>query len=451
MASLLDVTIDPGPRRLRMETLTQLRWFAVGGQILTIIIASGVVGVDVPIAICAALVALPIFLNFFIRSRFPSSVRLTQRQALALLLFDVGQLGLLLYFTGGLENPFALLLLISVLVSAASLTVQATLLLGAVVLAIASALSVFHQPLPWYPGEVLDLPIAYKIGIWLGIVSGLVFMTIYTWRITEENRELNEAFTATELVVAREQHLSALDGMAAAAAHALGTPLSTIAVVARELERATPEDHPSFEDIRLIKAQSDRCRDVLRKLTALELDADTLEFEEIPLKTLLQELAAPYLSTGVAIEIAVNPDEGDDTEVGPDTVRNPAIVYSLGNIVENAVEFAAGKVQLIAAVSPTEVVLSIVDDGPGFPTEVMDRLGEPYVTSRKGLKAHANSSEGAGLGLGFFIAKTILERSGASLSFKNKRRPERGAMVTIRWLIDTFQRGRLDVRSELIH
>jgi two-component system sensor histidine kinase RegB len=288
-----------------------------------------------------------------------------------------------------------------------------------------------HYPLPLDPDQPLRIEPIYMIGVWFSILLAIGFIGVYAWQITEESRQLTDALAATELVLAREQHLSQLDGLAAAAAHELGTPLSTITVIAKELENAIPPDAPHGDDIRLLREQARRCRDILGKLT--ELSSGGAPFDRMPVSMLMEEVVTPYRNFGVTIEARVAEREGEE----PIGARNPAILYGLGNLVENAVDFATSRVSLTAGWNNDTVEIAVADDGPGFAADIMARIGEPYVTSR----ADTGSDEKpSGLGLGFFIAKTLLERSGASLSFENRKPREHGAIITIRWRRNDFER-----------
>jgi two-component system sensor histidine kinase RegB len=269
------------------------------------------------------------------------------------------------------------------------------------------------------------------MGVWLSILIAMGFIGVYAWQITEESRQLADALAATELVLAREQHLSQIDGLAAAAAHELGTPLSTITVIAKELERAISADSHHGEDVRLLRQQAQRCRDILAKIT--ELSASGEPFDRMKLSALIEEVVAPHRNFGIAINVMLPSDRAME----PIGARNPAIVYGLGNLVENAVDFARASAEVTAAWDDEEVVITIRDDGPGFAAEIMDRLGEPYVTTRR--PRPKEEGEETGLGLGFFIAKTLLERSGATLSFSNRRSSGFGAEVSMRWTRSDFE------------
>lgn len=426
---------------LRLQTLVRLRWLAVAGQSAAVLGVSQVLGFPLPLGPCFALIALSAWLNIFLRIQYSASVRLPPIWAAMLLAYDIVQLGGLLYLTGGLANPFAFLLLVPVMVSAAALPVRFSIALAALVMVLASLLAVYRMPLPWFPGERLELPFVYITGVWASLAASLAFMGIYAWRIADEGRLMSDALAATELVLAREQHLSALDGLAAAAAHELGTPLATISVTASELLRGGGASGQQDEDLKLLKAQADRCKEILKMLTSMGTDPDR-HFARLPISHLLEEVAEPHRGFGVDIEIRLVAG-GGEAEPSPEPVglRNPGTLYGLGNLVENAVDFARSKVYIMAEWNEESVDVVISDDGPGFSPEVMDHLGEPYVTSRlDGVRPetrHELPGEEKigefGLGLGFFIAKTLLERSGATIALRNSPIPGMGAVVKVTW------------------
>jgi two-component system sensor histidine kinase RegB len=412
-------------RRLRLSTLVRLRWLAVAGQTAAILVVGLWFKFPVPFGACLALISLSAWLNLGLRVFFPASRRLDPNWATLLLAYDLLQLAGLLYLTGGLQNPFAILLLGPVMVSATTLQPDKTFLLGAMALAAATILVFIHEPLPWFPDQAFEVPLHYVGGVWVALVCALIFMAFYSFRVAEEARQLADALAATELVLQREQHLSALDGLAAAAAHELGTPLATIALVANELAGELPPDDPHAEDVALIRAQSQRCREILSKIASLS-SAPEEHLGRMPLSHILEEITAPHRDFGVAIRIE-SVGEGPEPVAG----RNPGLIYGLGNLVDNAVDFAEREVRLAASWTASEVRVTIADDGPGFPPDVLDRLGEPYVTTRR-VDSPAAAEHG-GLGLGIFIAKILLERSGGELRLANSRPPEKGALVSVRW------------------
>ncbi len=428
MALSLDRGPGLGGRSIRLDTLIRLRWLAVAGQTATIVFVALVLRFPLTLGPALGLVAVSAWLNLFLRLRFPQRQRLSPGWTAVLLGYDVLQLAGLLYLTGGLENPFAFLLIAPVMISATALPPRLTMMLGAFAILMASLLALHHYPLPWAAGEVVGVPLIYVGGVWLALVSSLIFMGIYAFRVAEEARQLSNALTATELVLAREQHLNALDGMAAAAAHELGTPLATITLVAKEMESDAGNDSPLIEDIRLLRSQAERCREILRKLTSLAGEPDS-HFARMPLANLLEEVVEPHREFGIVLDVRrIGPPQQE-----PVGERNPAIPYGLGNLIENAVDYATSRVDVTADWSGETVSIQIADDGPGFDEDIIDRLGEPYVTTRSGARHGAASSSAGGLGLGFFIAKTLLERTGARLTLANRLAPETGAIVTIIW------------------
>lgn len=425
-----DTLAAPDPRqmhRLRLNTLIRLRWLAIAGQSAAVLVVAFVLEFQVPVAMCFALIALSACLNLYLSFRFPSPYRVPPPSAFAILTFDALQLGGLLYMTGGLTNPFALLMTVPVVISATTLPLRHTLLLGLMVVALTTFLARFHMPLPWYPGTQLAMPSIYIVGMWIAIVSTLAFTGVYAYRVAEEARLLETALSATELVLQREQHLSALDGLAAAAAHELGTPLATISLVAREMERALGDDPRFREDVTLLRTQSERCRTILKQLTSLSSEGE-VHMARLPMTSLIEEVIAPHRDFGV--EIRLEPEHCE----GPEPVgrRNPGVIYGLGNLVENAVDFARETVTVRWSWNANEVELRVMDDGHGFSAEILDRIGEPYMTRRP-----LGAARG-GLGLGLFIAKTLLERSGASIGFGNAGAPGEGAIVTVRWPREAF-------------
>ena len=423
----------PG-RNVRLDTLVRLRWLAIIGQTTALLVVYYGLDFELPIYACLAAIILAAWLNVALRLRFHMTQRLEPDRAAWLLAFDIAELAVLLFLTGGLQNPFAFMFLGPVLLSATALPPRFTLLLGGFAVACATILVFVHYPLPWDSQDPLQLPPIYMMGVWLCILLAIGFIGAYAWQITEESRQLSDALAATELVLAREQHLSQLDGLAAAAAHELGTPLSTISVIAKELERAIASDSPHGDDVRLLREQATRCRDILAKLT--ELSAGGEPFDRMPLTALIEEVVAPHRNFGVSIEVTAPSDRATE----PVGARNPAILYGLGNLLENAVDFARDRVSVDARWNEDSVAVTISDDGPGFAPEILARIGEPYVTSRR-RRQDDTGEEPAGLGLGFFIAKTLLERSGATLSFQNRLGPQRGAIIRLNWSRSDFEQS----------
>jgi len=423
------------PRNVRLDTLVRLRWLAVLGQIAAVLVVHFGLEFEVPIWACLAVISLAVLLNLALRFGFRHTQWLEPDRAAWLLAFDTAELAALLYLTGGLENPFSFLLLGPVLISATALPPRMTLLIGTFAMFCATVLVFLHYNLPWDTEDPLELPEIYMVGVWLSILLAIGYIGVYTWQVAEEARQLSDALAATELVLAREQHLSQLDGLAAAAAHELGTPLSTITVVVREIERALEANSPHAEDVKLLREQAQRCREILAKITELPAGEP---FDRMPLSALIEEAAAPHRNFGVQIGVTYPADRAAE----PVGARNPAIRYGLGNLIENAVDFAHQRVEIFAQWTADEVSIAISDDGPGFAAEILDRIGAPYVTHRRpGSRGPEDGEDKVfGLGLGFFIAKTLLERSGGRLSLANQAPPMHGATVTVTWSRADFER-----------
>jgi two-component system sensor histidine kinase RegB len=422
--------------RVRLRTLSNLRWLAIGGQSAALFVVHFGLDYHLPLGYCLVAIASSVVLNSFLAFRFPATHRLSNRDATFLLAFDVVQLGALLYLTGGIENPFALMFLAPVVIAAATLNFGNTLLLAGLAFASISAIALVHVPLPWAAGERLTLPPLYQGGIWASLVVGIGFTSVYAWRIASEAARMQAGLAATQLALAREHRLAALGALATAAAHQLGTPLGTIAVVARELERSVPAASPEAEDARLLRSEAERCRDILTKLAHPEESVLGTQ-DRLPLGALLDEIASEY--RGSDVEIAIQLPEPGRPGSEPKAWRIPEFVHGLGNLIANAADFARTRVVIVAIWDETELRLWVEDDGPGFDPEILERIGEPYVTSRPGTYALGNTDFGPadafsgqqGMGLGFFIAKTLIEQTGGSVSAANAQLG--GARISLRW------------------
>lgn len=425
MSPISHIDFGRKARRLRVDTLVRLRWLAVVGQSATILVVHYGLQYPVPLAPSFAVIAASVWLNIGLRLRYETSHRLEDGPATVLLAYDILQLSALLFLTGGLQNPFAVLFLAPIMISAVSLSLERTMTLVILMIAAATVLVFRHLPLPWSPPGSLTLPLPYLAGIWLALASGALFIAGYAFRVAEEARTLSDALSATELVLTRENHLTQLDGLAAAAAHELGTPLATITLISRELKKEVDRSQSIYEDVELLEQEVQRCRSILGRLASLGAEAAD-EWQSMSLRHILEDVAEPSRNFGVEIDIDAL---GEGAE--PRCVRNPGIMYGLGNLVENAVDFAASRVKIQARWTDARVRVQISDDGPGFSPEILVKLGEPYIGAR-GADRRAKGEEG-GLGLGLFIAKTLLERSGAVVSMGNSDPPTSGAMIAIVW------------------
>lgn len=424
---------------VRLRTLILLRWMAITGQIAAITVADRYYQIELPLGLCYLAVGASIIANLISIFVYPENKRLSELEAMLTLLFDLSQLAFLLYLTGGLTNPFALLILAPVTISASALELRTTLMLGALAILFTTAIAFVNIPLRLADGTTLSVPLTFEFGFWLAIVIGIVFLGLYSRRIATEIRSMSDALLATQMALAREQKLTDLGGVVAAAAHELGTPLATIKLVSAEMMEEL-SDHPHLlEDARLIRDQADRCRDILRGMG--RAGKDDLHLRQAPLDSVLREAAEPHMGRGKDVIFTVLPAPGA-TERQPAILRRPEVIHGLRNLIQNAVDFARTTVWVDGEWSNDRVTIRIVDDGEGYPPQVIGRIGDPFVRSRRSAQDLAKRPEYEGMGLGLFIAKTLLERTGAELSFANasdpflspEERPDRcGAIVELVW------------------
>jgi len=431
--------------RLRLRTLVMLRWLAIVGQSAMLLVVAFGFGFHINMWLTLSVILASVWLNIVLTVGRRNVQRMSGWEAAAQLSFDALQLALLLAVTGGLNNPFCLMLIAPATVAAANLPTRYGLLVVAVSVASALALAFWALPLPWQPGETFILPEIYRLGFLGAILIGIVFTAGYAWRAALESARMEQALAATQAVLEKEHRLSALGGLAAAAAHELGTPLGTIQVVAKEMLHGLKPDNPLYEDAQLLVSQSQRCRDILKNLSAKPETRDSV-YDRVPLRTFLEAAAAPYARAGktIRIEVVAEGEEGGTPDGdGPLMRRRPEWLHALSAFIENASDFARGEVVVRAEVRKAFVRLSVEDDGPGFAPDILSRLGEPYVSSRSLHADDAQNLDGSGhtgMGLGLFIAKTLCEHTGAVVSFGNLERG--GAYVRALW-----RRDRVDILS----
>ena len=430
---------------VRLRTLILLRWMAIFGQIATITVADRYFGLILPLGLCFLAVGASIIANLISIYLFPENKRLSEPEAVLMLLFDMMQLAFLLFVTGGLTNPFALLVLVPVTISASTLHLRATVFLGATAILATSLTAVFNLPLRLADGTALSVPPLFAFGFWLSIVVGILFLGLYARRVATEIRAMAEALLATQMALAREQKLTDLGGVVAAAAHELGTPLATIKLVSSELMDELSDKPALLEDVKLIRDQADRCRDILRGMG--RAGKDDLQLRQAPLEAVLREAAEPHATRGKALVFQLQPGPGG-SDRQPTILRQPEVIHGLRNLVQNAVDFAASTVWVEAEWTDRAISIRIVDNGEGYPPNVIGRIGDPFVRSRRSEQDRGQRPEYEGMGLGLFIAKTLLERSGAELTFANAadpflspdERPERcGAVVEAVWPLDRLK------------
>lgn len=414
------------PGRVQLHTVSLTRWIAVGGQLFTILFVHFSLDIRLPLGALLPVIGLSALVNLALGFGLKATTRLPDRMAVALFAFDLLQLTYLLALTGGVQNPFAAFLLMPVALAAGTLGLRATVGITFLALACVSALALSAGALPWRDGG-LSLPALYRVGGWAALSMSIMLVAIFAWSIAEEARQRADALAATQLALAREQQLSALGGQAAAVAHHLGSPLATISIIAKEILRELPDDSPLAEEAGELVAQARRCRELLASLGKRPTNQEGHErYTCAPFTSAIEQIAAEFARPAVETAIHIEHDDGTPE---PQIILTPELRHSLANLIDNAIQFAASRVEIILRPSRAGTMLSIQDDGPGFPPEVLDWVGEPFLSTRR---------EKGGLGLGIFIATTLLARTGAQVHFDNT---ERGARVTIGWPAQVLDRA----------
>ena len=424
---------------VRLRTVIVLRWIAIAGQLAAITVAQRMFDLNLDLGLAFLAIGASITANLFAIFVYPENKRLSEAEVSLHLVFDITQLSFLLYLTGGLHNPFALLILVPVTVSATALQLRTTVLLGLYAILLVTFVAQYHIPLRTDLGFIMRMPTDFVFGFWVAIVIGVVFLAAFAQRVTSEIHAMSDALVATQMALAREQKLTDLGGVVAAAAHELGTPLATIKLVSTEL-RDELEDRPELhEDVSLIREQADRCRDILQSMG--RAGKDDLHLKQSPLAAVVKEAAEPHEDRGIRINYDIAPFDGADPRQ-PVIYRRPEIIHGLRNLIQNAVDFARDDIWIDIRWGDEKVGFRVIDDGPGFPIQVLGRIGDPFVRLRRNKAIQPQRPEYEGMGLGLFIAKTLLERSGAEMSFANGSDPlaadpkmgdRTGAIVDVVW------------------
>ena len=419
---------------VRLRTFMTLRVLAIVGQICAVALVVAVWGVRLPLASVAGVVTVAVLIGLAAFLLYPPNRRLTEIEVAAFSLFDIAQLAALLFLTGGLSNPFAVSLLGPVAIATGMLRLPLALGIAAAAIGAVTALALWSLPLIGADGAPLLMPPLFVLGLWGAICLGIGFVALHNARVGSEREAMSSALAAAQAALERERKLTALGGVVAATAHELGTPLATIRLAATELAEELP-DGEWREDAMLIAEQASRCRDLLR--TMGRSGRDDAMMRRAPAGEVLREAAEPHAERGAVLIFDVAPEGGGDT-VQPEIRRSPEIVHGLRNIVQNAVDFAAREVRLTLRWTDTHLWVSVEDDGTGFPAELLGQLGEPDL--RRHGSGRLRRGGRRGMGLGLFIAKTLLERSGGRTRFSNARGS--GARVEVRWLRSDLEPGR---------
>ena len=429
---------------VRLRTFIYLRWLAVFGQSGAVIAGLSFLNLDLRLELISFFILLSASINILATLLYPENKRLSEKDIFLLLMYDLIQLSILLFLTGGLTNPFSVLVLAPVTISATALRLRPTLILGAIATLLVTLLGFFYIPLKTINNSSLD-PEILLAGTWLALLITVSFLAGYARRVTVEMASMSEALLATQMALDREQRLTALGGVVAAMAHELGTPLSTIKLVSSEILNETNLGREVREDVILINSQVDRCRDILKDMG--RRGKDDTHLHVTPLLSLIQEATEPHQDRGKSIILELDSWQGNifDNITLKDQLnvnRKPEIIHGIRNLVQNAVDFAETTVWISVDWRSDIVSLIIIDDGLGFSPDMIGRLGDPFLRDKSYKNQARELKHYEGMGLGLFIAKTLLERTGATISFsnnftkknKNAQEPSKdGAIVQVSW------------------
>jgi len=407
--------------QLDKKTLVILRWIALVGQYLTISIVFFIFEFELPFFYCSLIIFIGILTNFYLQFKFKKN-QLNNFSSTFFLFYDLIQLSALLYLTGGITNPFAILLIVPAIVASTFLTLKSTINLSIVTIIILIVLTIYNLPLPHYGELHFHVPDTYLFSLPIAIIITLIFLTYFGIRFGIESRKRTEALNKLELILAKEHELESIGLQAAAAAHSLGTPLSTITVVARELEKEIGKNPKYAKDIDLLLSQTKRCSDILKNLSKDQFKEDNF-LSDIKIEELLSEIVRSFTEISekkLSLIIEKN-------EINPNIGRTLEITYGLRNFIGNAVKYSNSLVDINLESNQKITEVKVCDDGPGFSEDIINVLGEPYIRSKNRV-----ISSKSGLGLGTFIGKTLLERMKANVKF-DKCAKRNGAMVSIKW------------------
>ena len=409
---------------LDRKTLVFLRWIAIFGQIFSVNLVFFFLDLNFPVMLCHVVILVGFLTNIYLQFGLKVTL-LKDLYSSSFLMYDIIQLSILLFLTGGIFNPFAILLIVPTIVSSTFLSMGSTIILGSSTILILFVLTFFNMPLPGMEEYVLSFPNYYVTGILISLIIGLIFLSYFGIRFAGETKKRSDALNKLQQILAKEYELESLGGQAAAAAHSLGTPLATISVVSKELRKEVGDNSKLTKDIDLLISQTKRCSEILKKISQKKIISDEF-LSSMSLEDLLDEIIKSFKESSEK-KIVLNTDK-DLNKI--DIKRNPELIYGLRNFIGNAVKFANQNILISIISDNINLYVLIEDDGPGFPDDIIKALGEPYIKSRSKL-----SKDNAGLGLGTFLGKTLLERQSAVIFFEN-RSALKGAKVKIKWSIN---------------
>ena len=406
---------------LDKKTLVSLRWIAIIGQLIAINFVYYYLKLELAIIAAHTIVLVGLITNLILQFKIKKN-QLKDLNSAFFLIYDLFQLTFLLYLTGGISNPFSFLMIVPTIVSSTFLSMGTTIILSTLTIISLFFLKNYHEILPGLDAYNISFPEYYLEGILISIIIGLIFLSYFGIRFSGETKKRTEASEKLKQVMAREYQLDSLGGLAAAAAHSLGTPLATILVVAKELKKELGDRSKHSKDLDLLVSQSKRCSDILRRISRKEIEDDQF-INIVKVEDLLEEIIISFKETsGIKINLI-----SDDDKNKINVRRAPELVYGLRNFIGNAVKFSKSTVKITLRSDEKIIEIKINDDGPGIPEDIIKKIGEPYIKSKS-----KELSLNSGLGLGTFLGKTLLERKSAKLLFRRNSELG-GALILVSW------------------
>lgn len=407
--------------------LENVRWIALIGQIIAILFVYYILEFSLPLLACFLVVSASAIVGIWqsIYTRFHK--KMSRKIVVNLLMFDTIQLGVLIYLTGGILNPFSIMLLAPVTVSATVLPRKNTMVLAGIVICMASFLTYFHNPLPW-SDPTLTIPDLYVVGLWTALVLTTIFIASYAGIIARNSRKLARGLAEARLTMAREQQMVALGSLATSAAHKLGSPLNTITLIAHDLTADNNDDPQQLrEDLEVLKQETERCRLILAELNEDAIKLGQEVDDPIPILAMVKSLVDErFQDSHDLVNIIV---DTDDKAKPLFVIRRPELIHPVETILDNAAQFADKQIDLIIRYDDRYLSITINDDGPGFQSSILSNLGEPYNSSRAGKDGH--------MGLGIFITMTMVEQIGGKVLLENRQ--VGGASVSITYIRENIE------------
>jgi len=414
------VKLDNIPNNILLINLIKIRWLAIFGQLSAILISYYYLEIIVPVLVCFLIIVVSVFVNLFSFFRKKINNYLSDNEAFYFLLFDTLQLGILLYLTGGIYNPFSLLLIAPLIISASYLPIVFSIILSLLSIIIVILISYFYIPIAW--NDTFSVPDIFKYSLSLSLIISLIFIAIYVYLLASSSRNISKALLHARSVLANQRKLSEIGSLSAAAVHEISTPLNTIFLILNDLgeERLVKNNSEIKKEIELIKSQAEECKKILLTLSRNPQNLKDKFFDNTTFSNIIELNFNKFNNRKIALQINLISKSNE-----PSILFKDELMYGLGNIIQNAIQYASSIVRVSIYWNETQFKITINDDGNGFDKEMLDQIGNPYI-----------SKNNKGMGLGIFIAKNLIENIDGSIFFKNEK--DGGASVEIIISRDTF-------------